>query len=193
MALPATTRAALWTPGGPRCFAACVMASGSPGLFGTARGAGCQLTALLVASGDVHDASTPCSTDGAAVLPVADPGAARGVLVRAGAARPVRCHPARASAAGPVAAAAVRTAAQRPRPGGADQPAAILGTTSRAGRSDVSGRGMFTMPLGPVRSGVFESIEYLVETPGEDIPHLNIRPHYKHRGIAKRFEGLDPD
>ena len=46
------------------------------------------------------------------------------------------------------------------------------------------------MPLGPVRSGVFESIEFLIETPGEDIPHLNIRPHYKHRGIAKRFEGL---
>ena len=58
------------------------------------------------------------------------------------------------------------------------------------GPVDVSGRGVFTLPLGPVRSGVFESIEFLIETPGEDIPHLNIRPHYKHRGIAKRFEGL---
>ena len=47
---------------------------------------------------------------------------------------------------------------------------------------------MFTLPFGPVRSGVMESIEYLIETPGEDIPHLNIRPHYKHRGIAKQFE-----
>ncbi|EUA76255.1 putative nADH-ubiquinone oxidoreductase, chain 49kDa [Mycobacterium xenopi 4042] len=37
---------------------------------------------------------------------------------------------------------------------------------------------------------MFESIEFLIETPGEDIPHLNIRPHYKHRGIAKRFESL---
>jgi formate hydrogenlyase subunit 5 len=54
----------------------------------------------------------------------------------------------------------------------------------------VTGHGVFTLPLGPVRSGVFESIEFLIETPGEDIPHLNIRPHYKHRGIAKRFEGL---
>ncbi|MDQ2737420.1 MAG: NADH-quinone oxidoreductase subunit D, partial [Actinomycetota bacterium] len=27
---------------------------------------------------------------------------------------------------------------------------------------------------------------------GEDIPHLNIRPHYKHRGVAKSFEGLRP-
>ncbi|MGC4112727.1 MAG: hypothetical protein QM747_20365 [Nocardioides sp.] len=48
---------------------------------------------------------------------------------------------------------------------------------------------MFTLPLGPVRSGVVESIEFLLETPGEDIPHLNVRPHYKHRGIAKQFEG----
>jgi len=58
------------------------------------------------------------------------------------------------------------------------------------GPVDVRGHGVFTLPLGPVRSGVFESIEFLIETPGEDIPHLNIRPHYKHRGIAKRFEGL---
>lgn len=59
----------------------------------------------------------------------------------------------------------------------------------RPGPVDVLGHGMFTLPLGPVRSGVFESIEFLIETPGEDIPHLNIRPHYKHRGIAKQFEG----
>ena len=37
-----------------------------------------------------------------------------------------------------------------------------------------------------------ESIEYLVETPGEDIPHLNMRLFYKHRGIEKRFEGMRP-
>ncbi len=54
----------------------------------------------------------------------------------------------------------------------------------------VAGKGMFTIPHGPVRSGVLESIEYLVETPGEDIPHLNMRFFYKHRGIEKRFEGL---
>jgi formate hydrogenlyase subunit 5 len=62
--------------------------------------------------------------------------------------------------------------------------------TERRGPVDVSGRGIFTLPLGPVRSGVYESIEFLIETPGEDIPHLNIRPHYKHRGIEKRFETL---
>jgi Ni,Fe-hydrogenase III large subunit len=33
-------------------------------------------------------------------------------------------------------------------------------------------------------------MEYLVETPGEAIPHLNMRIFYKHRGIAARFAGL---
>jgi Ni,Fe-hydrogenase III large subunit len=54
----------------------------------------------------------------------------------------------------------------------------------------VSGYGLFTIPHGPVRSGVFESMEYLVETPGEAIPHLNMRIFYKHRGIAGRFAGM---
>jgi formate hydrogenlyase subunit 5 len=56
----------------------------------------------------------------------------------------------------------------------------------------VSGYGLFTIPHGPVRSGVFESMEYLVETPGEAIPHLNMRIFYKHRGIAGRFTGMAP-
>jgi formate hydrogenlyase subunit 5 len=54
----------------------------------------------------------------------------------------------------------------------------------------VAGYGLFTIPHGPVRSGVFESMEYLVETPGEAIPHLNMRIFYKHRGIAARFADL---
>jgi len=54
----------------------------------------------------------------------------------------------------------------------------------------VAGYGMFTIPHGPVRSGVLESIEYLVETPGEAIPHLNMRVFYKHRGVQDRFTGM---
>jgi len=54
----------------------------------------------------------------------------------------------------------------------------------------VAGYGLFTIPHGPVRSGVFESMEYLVETPGEAIPHLNMRIFYKHRGVAARFAGM---
>lgn len=81
---------------------------------------------------------------------------------------------------------------QRPRPGHRE-PAGEVPASDRQGPVDVSGHGVFTLPLGPVRSGVYESIEFLIETPGEDIPHFNIRPHYKHRGIAKRFEGLGVD
>lgn len=56
------------------------------------------------------------------------------------------------------------------------------------GPVDVTGRGVFTLPFGPVRSGVLESLELLLETGGEDILRINLRPHYKHRQIAKRFE-----
>jgi formate hydrogenlyase subunit 5 len=55
----------------------------------------------------------------------------------------------------------------------------------------VMGKGMFTIPHGPVRSGVFESVEYLVETPGEDVAHIQVRVYAKHRGIDKRFDALD--
>jgi formate hydrogenlyase subunit 5 len=81
------------------------------------------------------------------------------------------------------------TAADPPRPGSR----AGTATAERVPEvlpSHVAGPGLFTIPHGPVRSGVFESIEYLVETPGEDIPHLNMRVFYKHRGVEKRFESM---
>ncbi len=82
--------------------------------------------------------------------------------------------------------------AVRPCPGGPTRPARIE-PDETALAALLHGRGVFTIPHGPVRSGVFESVEYLVETPGEDIPLLRIRPHYKHRGLQKRFEGLTVD
>jgi formate hydrogenlyase subunit 5 len=85
----------------------------------------------------------------------------------------------------------------RPSPGVSDaenEAALVISTdTDAPGPVDLSGHGVFTLTFGPVRSGVVESIEFLLETPGEDIPHLNIRPHFKHRGIAKRFERRGPD
>jgi Ni,Fe-hydrogenase III large subunit len=56
--------------------------------------------------------------------------------------------------------------------------------------SHLRGEGVFTIPYGPVRSGVFESVEYLVETPGEDIPHLRTRVFHKHRGVEARYPGM---
>ena len=80
-------------------------------------------------------------------------------------------------------------AGPRPRPGDGNSPGRLEPDEHVLARH-VAGKGVFTIPHGPVRSGVLESIEYLVETPGEDIPHLNMRVFYKHRGIEKRFEGL---
>lgn len=80
-----------------------------------------------------------------------------------------------------------------PRPGSPRPWAGSSAPPERPGPVDVAGRGMFTISYRPVRSGVFESIEYLVETPGEDIPRVNIRPYFKHRGVAKRFEGRGVD
>jgi formate hydrogenlyase subunit 5 len=78
-----------------------------------------------------------------------------------------------------------------PRPGAAGGPA-VISPDPGVLPAHAVGPGLFTIPHGPVRSGVTESIEYLVETPGEDIAHLNMRLFYKHRGIEKRFEDLSP-
>ena len=77
----------------------------------------------------------------------------------------------------------------RPRPGAPGQPP-VIEPDPQALPRHVIGPGLFTIPHGPVRSGVVESIEYLVETPGEEIPHLNMRVFYKHRGLEKRFESM---
>ncbi|GAB3366119.1 MULTISPECIES: hydrogenase large subunit [Amycolatopsis] len=79
-----------------------------------------------------------------------------------------------------------------PSPGAAFHPSHVE-PDERALPSHVMGTGLFSLPHGPVRSGVFESVEYVVETPGEDIPHVNVRPHFKHRGLEVRFEGMAPN
>jgi formate hydrogenlyase subunit 5 len=81
------------------------------------------------------------------------------------------------------------TAPPRPGPGQTIDP---IDPDTEALPRLVGGEGVFTIPLGPVRSGVFESVEYLVETPGEDIPYLRTRVYHKHRGVESRFVGLDP-
>lgn len=163
------------------------------GLYGTADENGCRITVLLASPGGVEMIHTlaefrrgrplryPCLSDQvpaafwyeralhdlSGVVPLGHP----------------RLDPLLLPLAGGLPA---------PRPGFTPATGTLY-TRETRGPVDVTGRGMFVIPFGPVRSGVFESIEYLLETPGEDIPHLNIRPHYKHRGIAKTFEGLPPD
>jgi len=57
----------------------------------------------------------------------------------------------------------------------------------------VDGIDVFAIPYGPIRSGVFEAIQFLIETGGEDVPRLQTRPFFKHRGLEERFVGLEPD
>lgn len=79
----------------------------------------------------------------------------------------------------------------RPCPGRSDGPDHLdPSTTALTGY--VKGEGVFTISYGPVRSGVFETVEYLVETFGEDILQVRVRPYLKHRGVTRRFCGLDP-
>lgn len=53
----------------------------------------------------------------------------------------------------------------------------------------VEGDGVFHMPYGPIRSGIFESAQFVVDTPGEKILGLHLNMFYKHRGMEKIFEG----
>jgi Ni,Fe-hydrogenase III large subunit len=57
----------------------------------------------------------------------------------------------------------------------------------------VDGLDVFSIPYGPVRSGIFEAIQFHIETGGEDVPRIETRPFFKHRGMEKRFQGLAPD
>jgi formate hydrogenlyase subunit 5 len=48
------------------------------------------------------------------------------------------------------------------------------------------------LPFGPVRADVFESAEFMFFYVGEAIIHYHPRLFFKHRGMEKRFEGLEP-
>jgi formate hydrogenlyase subunit 5 len=57
----------------------------------------------------------------------------------------------------------------------------------------VDGLDMFSLPFGPVRSGIFESIQFLIETGGENVPFIRTRPFFKHRGMEQQFEDQTPE
>jgi formate hydrogenlyase subunit 5 len=54
----------------------------------------------------------------------------------------------------------------------------------------LSGADAFVMPYGPVRSGVFEAIQFVIETGGEDIPLLDVRTGFKRRELEARMRGM---
>ncbi|MHB1570849.1 MAG: hydrogenase large subunit [Solirubrobacteraceae bacterium] len=57
----------------------------------------------------------------------------------------------------------------------------------------VHGLDAFTIPYGPVRSGIFEAIQFQIESGGESAPAIQTRLGFKHRGLERRFAGLAPD
>jgi formate hydrogenlyase subunit 5 len=58
---------------------------------------------------------------------------------------------------------------------------------------ELRGQDVFALPYGPVRSGVFEAIQFMIETGGEDVPRVQVRPFFKHRGLEARMRGFDID
>ena len=56
-------------------------------------------------------------------------------------------------------------------------------------RRIVQDPGAFVMPVGPIYSGVTESVHFLLETVGEDVIRAFPRLFYKYRGIEKTAEG----
>jgi formate hydrogenlyase subunit 5 len=55
------------------------------------------------------------------------------------------------------------------------------------GGERLSGPGVFVFPYGPVRSGVFEAAQFLVQTGGEDVAYCAQRLFFKRRGAERRI------
>lgn len=56
----------------------------------------------------------------------------------------------------------------------------------------IEGSDVQVLPFGPVRADVLESAQIVFYYVGEAILHCHPRLFFKHRGMEKRFEGLDP-
>ena len=56
----------------------------------------------------------------------------------------------------------------------------------------IKGGDVQMLPFGPVRADVLESAQIVFYYVGEAILHCHPRLFFKHRGMEKRFEGLDP-
>jgi len=55
---------------------------------------------------------------------------------------------------------------------------------------ELRGLDAFAMPYGPVRSGIFEAIQFVIETGGEDVSRLHTRIGFKRRGLEERMRGM---
>jgi len=58
---------------------------------------------------------------------------------------------------------------------------------------NVTGEGIYQVPVGPVHAGIIEPGHFRFSVIGETIFNLEIRMFYKHRGIEKLAEGKSPE
>ena len=73
------------------------------------------------------------------------------------------------------------------------RPAPVLRPDPDRFERRIVGDDVFVMPYGPIRSGIFESIQYVIETGGEDVLSLDLRPFFKHRALESCFVGIDAE
>jgi formate hydrogenlyase subunit 5 len=76
---------------------------------------------------------------------------------------------------------------------GAPYPRALTTPDADVIDREVQGLDVFSIPFGPVRSGIFEAIQFQIDSGGEDVPAIQTRPFFKRRGMEARFAGLSPD
>ncbi len=77
-----------------------------------------------------------------------------------------------------------------PRAG--DRPVTVSGERRTVPALGGDGSDVQLLPYGPVRADVVESGEFLFFYIGEQILHYHPQLFFKHRGMEKRFEGLEP-
>jgi len=61
------------------------------------------------------------------------------------------------------------------------------------GAERLAGPGVFVIPYGPVRSGVLETAQFLVQTGGEDVAYCAQRLFFKRRGAERRICEAPPE
>lgn len=80
-----------------------------------------------------------------------------------------------------------------PRPAHQSDVPTLTAPNADSVRRGVEGLDVFVIPYGPVRSGVFEAIQFQIESGGEDVTRIRTRPYFKRRGMEARFVGLRPE
>ena len=76
---------------------------------------------------------------------------------------------------------------RQPAEGGGELPEEEDVRLEHRGAERLAGPGVFVIPYGPVRSGVFEAAQFLVQTGGEDVAYCAQRLFFKRRGCERRI------